>query len=129
MQLFERGRRADANTVEARAEVMETKAETITSALQREQPARSLMRTPEDLVEASLDDYNRGDFAQCIYHATESLKARPGMPAAWNNIVLCNGYLGKWGEAVRAAREGVRLEPEVAEARRNLEWALSEGGR
>jgi hypothetical protein len=126
-QLFQRGRRADANTVESRAEVMETKAETITSALQREQPARASVMTPENLVEASLDDYNRGDFAQCIYDATQSLKARPGMPAAWNNIVLCNGSLGKWKEAVQAAQEGVRLEPEVAEARENLEWARSEG--
>jgi hypothetical protein len=128
-QLFQRGRRADSNTVEARAEVMETKAERITSALQREQPARLSMMTPETLVEASLDDFNRGAFAQCIYDATQSLKMRPGMPAAWNNIVLCNGYLGKWAQAVEAAEEGVRLEPEVAEVRENLEWARSEGRR
>jgi hypothetical protein len=51
------------------------------------------------------------------------------MPAAWNNIVLCNGYLGKWAQAVEAAEEGVRLEPEVAEVRENLEWARSEGRR
>ncbi len=129
LQLFQRGRREDSNTIETRAKVMEKQAERITSALWREQPARSSIMTPEDLVEASLDDYNRGDFAQCIDHATESLKARPGMPAAWNNIVLCNGYLGKWGAAVQAAQEGVRLEPEVAEARENLEWALSKGVR
>jgi tetratricopeptide (TPR) repeat protein len=83
--------------------------------------------TPEDLVDASLDDFNSGNFSQCIHDATQSLKLRPGMPAAWNNIVLCNGYLGQWEEAVQAAEEGVRLEPEVAEARDNLEWARSEG--
>jgi hypothetical protein len=51
------------------------------------------------------------------------------MPAAWNNIVLCNGYGGKWAEAVQAAEEGVRLEPEIPAARQNLEWAISGGQR
>jgi len=129
VQLFQRGRRADSDAVDTQAARMEAEAERITYALRREQPARASMMTPEDLVEASLDDYNRGDFAQCIYDATQSLKTRPGMPAAWNNIVLCNGYLGKWEEAIQAAEEGVRLEPEVAEARQNLEWARSEGRR
>lgn len=129
VQLFQRGRRPDSNTVETRAETMEAQAESITTALQREEPARSSMMTPEDLVEASLDDFDRADYAQCIYDATQSLKARPGMPAAWNNIVLCNGYLGKWKEAVQAAEEGVRLEPEIPEVRENLQWALSEGRR
>jgi len=127
VQLFQRGRPADSNAVETRAESKEAEAERITSALQRAQPARSSMMTPENLMEASLAEYNRGNFAQCIYDATQSLKMRPGMPAAWNNIVLCNGSLGKWREAVEAAQEGVRLEPEVSEARENLKWALSEG--
>ena len=127
VQLFQRGRRADSNTVDTQAALMEAEAERITDSLRREQPARSLRMTPENLVEASLDDFNRGDFAQCIDDATQSLKTRPGMPAAWNNIVLCNGYLGKWEEAVQAAEEGVRLEPEMPEVRQNLEWARSEG--
>jgi hypothetical protein len=128
-ELFHRGRRADSNRVEIQAEIMEAQAVGITYALQRAQPARSSMMTPESLVEASLDEFNRGDFAQCIYDATQSLKMRPGMPAAWNNIVLCNGYLGKWEEAADAAAEGVRLEPEVRAARENLEWAISRGRR
>lgn len=128
-QLFQRGRRADSNTIEIRAQRMEAQAVRITNALRLAQPARSRTMTPESLVEASLDDFYRGDFAQCIYDATQSLKLRPGMPAAWNNIVLCNGYGGKWAEAVQAAEEGVRLEPEIPAARQNLEWAISGGQR
>jgi hypothetical protein len=127
IELVQRGRGAESKQVETQAEHMEARAVKITQALRRVQPARSRMMTPESLVEASLDDFNRHDFAKCIDDAAQSLKMRPGMPAAWNNIVLCTGHLGKWEEAVQAAEEGVRLEPEVAEARRNLEWALSEG--
>jgi hypothetical protein len=129
VQLFERRRWSDSNKVEIQAEIMEAQAVGITNALRRAEPARSWMMTPESLVEASLDDFHRGDFAACIDHATQSLKMRPGMPAAWNNIVLCNGYGGRWEEAADAAAEGVRLEPEVRAARENLDWALSKGRR
>ncbi|HVV45155.1 MAG TPA: hypothetical protein VHC72_08105, partial [Bryobacteraceae bacterium] len=128
-QLFQRGRQTDSNIIETRAQRMEAQAVRITNALRSAEPARTHIMTPESLVEASLDDFNRGDFAQCIYDARRSLKLRPGMPAAWNNIVLCNGYLGKWAEAVQAAEEGVRLEPEIPAVRRNLEWAISGGRR
>jgi hypothetical protein len=129
VQLFQRERWVDSNAVEMQARVMEAQAEKIAQALVREQPARSSLVTPESLIEASLEKFNRGDFVRCISDATQSLRARPGMPAAWNNIALCNGYLGRWDEAVRAAEEGVALEPEVPEARQNLEWARSEGRR
>jgi len=127
VQLFQRGRRADSNTVETQAKVLEADAGKISRALLQAQPARSSLTTPESLMEASLEEFNHGDFAKCISDAAQSLKMRPGMPAAWNNIVLCNGYLGNWGEAVEAAEEGVRLEPEIPAVRENLEWALSEG--
>jgi hypothetical protein len=129
IELAHHGRRAESNKVEAQAEHREARAAKVARALLREQPARSRMVTPESLVDASLDDLNRHEFAKCVADAAQSLKLRPGMPAAWNNIVLCNGYLGKWQEAVAAAEEGVRLEPEVAEPRANLEWARSQGRR
>jgi hypothetical protein len=129
VELLQHGRRAESSQVEAQAEKKEAGALKVAQALRREQPARSRMVTPESLVDASLDDFNRDEFEKCVEDAAQSLKLRPGMPAAWNNIVLCNGYLGRWEDAVAAAKEGVRLEPEVVEARENLQWALSEGRR
>jgi hypothetical protein len=129
LELFRRGRRADANRVDARAAALERNGEEISEILLREQPARSTMRTPENLMNASLDAYNRQDFAECAADAREALRHRPGMPAAWNNIVVCDASLGKWESAIAAAREGVRLEPESLAVRRNLEWVLSERAR
>lgn len=125
-ELFQRGRRADADAVESRATALYTAAGRATATLVRAQAARSTMRTPESYVDASLNDYNNNDFGLCVYDAAESLKLRPGMPAAWNNIALCNAYLGKWDEAIAAAREGFRLEPESDVVRQNLEWVVTQ---
>ncbi|HVW09290.1 MAG TPA: glycosyltransferase 87 family protein [Bryobacteraceae bacterium] len=129
VELSRRGRRADANAVEARSELLMLQGDRASDALLREQPGRSNLTTPESLVEASLEDYDRGDFAKCVYDAKESLKLRPGMPAAWNNIALCYGELGNWERAAAAAEEGFRLEPEVPEVRQNLEWAVAQKER
>ncbi|HVY95128.1 MAG TPA: glycosyltransferase 87 family protein, partial [Bryobacteraceae bacterium] len=120
-ELSRRGRRAEANKVQARSEILVRQADRVSDALLREEPARSQLTTPESLVDASLDDYDHGNFAKCVYEAMESLKLRPGMPAAWNNIAICYGELGNWERAVAAAEEGFRLEPEVPEVRENLE--------
>jgi hypothetical protein len=129
LELSRRGRRAEAKTIDKHAVALEIRGETIAKELARAQPARLALKTPEMLVNTSLDDYERGHFAQCAYHASESLKLRAGMSAALNNLVLCNGRMGNWERAVKAAEEGVRLEPEAPEARRNLEWALGHGRR
>ena len=83
----------------------------------------------KNYVDASLDDYNQGQFTQCIYDATESLKTRPSMPAAWNNISLCNAELGNWDAALAAATEALRIEPESDAVRQNRDWILSEKQR
>lgn len=128
-ELERRGRNAEANEVRLRSATMLDQARNMSIELVRLQPARSNAKTPEEFVDASLDDYNRGDFASCVADATESLKLRPGMPAAWNNIALCNAELGQWDAAVGAAREALRLEPESDVVKQNLDWALSEQRR
>ena len=124
-ELLRRGRTVEADSVKTQAALFYARGQSITGALVRVQPARLNVRTPEDYVDASLDDYNRGDYEQCVHDATESLKHRPGMPAAWNNISLCQAGLGKWDEAVAAAVEGLRIEPESDEVRQNLDWAIA----
>lgn len=129
IQLFQRGRKADSDAIENQAVAIYTRAGTVAMQLTRNQPARSTLVKPEDLVDASLNDYNNGDFAQCVYDATESLKLRGGMPAAWNNIAVCNAELGRWDDAVAAATEDFRLEPESDVVQQNLAWAIAERQR
>jgi len=103
---------------------MDTDAQRVSDALSRLQPARLVVRTPEGYVDMSEMDYNQGEYAQCVSDATESLKLRPSMPAAWYNISLCNSQLGNWDAAVAAATEGLRIEPESDVVRENLAWTL-----
>lgn len=125
-ELIRRGRASEAGVVENQASQMIARGQSISDALARLQPARLTIRTPEEYVDASRDEYYRGEFTQCIYDATESLKLRPDMPAAWNNICLCNAELGNWDAAIDAATEALRIEPESDVVRENLDWAVSE---
>ncbi len=124
-ELSHRGRTRESGDVQKQANLLLGRADQVSRNLSAAQPARWSLRTPEDYVEASLSDYNNGDFQQCISDARESLKLRPGMPAAWNNISLCEGELGNWDEAITAAREGLRIEPESEVVRENLDYAIA----
>ena len=124
-ELYKRGRSQEADEAELQANHLTAQAQTIYNVLVREQPARLQLKAPEDLVDDSLAEYNRGDYAQCVFDATESLKLRPGMPAAWNNISLCNFSLGNYDAAATAAAESLRLEPESDELRQYLNQALA----
>lgn len=124
-ELYRRGRSLEGNAVQNQSDKLSARGQQITDVLMRTDPARRTVHTPEDYVDASLDDYNRGDFTQCVYDATQSLKLRPGMPAAWNNISLCNAELGDWDASIAAATEALRIEPESDIVRENLEMAIS----
>jgi tetratricopeptide (TPR) repeat protein len=125
-ELFRRGRQVEANSAESRANYLETEAWNLYSAQLRTQPSRANFRTPEDLLEASLADYNSEAFSECVADATASLKFRPGVPAAWNNISICNAMLGKFDVAITAAREALRCDPGYWPAQQNLDWAISQ---
>jgi tetratricopeptide (TPR) repeat protein len=125
-ELLRRGRTREAYSVEDQASVIGKRAEGISESLSRLQPARLALRTPEDFVDMSQSDYDAGEYSQCLYDATESLKLRPGMPAAWYNISLCNGQLGDWDAAVAAATEAFRIEPESYDVRQNLDWTIAQ---
>jgi hypothetical protein len=124
--LLERGRVKEAYAVEDRAKTMDSQAQLVADSLTRLQPARLVLRTPEDYVDASQHDYDSGDYAQCVSDARESLKLRPGMPAAWYNISLCSSQLGDWDTAVAAATAAMRIEPESDDVRANLEWTIAQ---
>jgi len=124
--LLQRGRTAEAYAVENQANRMDAHAQQVADGLSRLQPARLALRTPEDYVDMSEREYNAGEYEQCVRDATESLKLRPGMPAAWYNISLCNAQLDNWDAAVAAATEALRIEPESDVVRENLEWTIGQ---
>jgi tetratricopeptide (TPR) repeat protein len=129
VELFRRGRAAEADAAENQSQLLAARAQEIYDALARQQPARLTTPTPEDYVYASLGDYENGAFADCVENARASLRLRPGMPAAWNNISLCNGSLGNWDAAIAAAKEALRSEPDYTIAQQNLDWELAEKRR
>lgn len=125
-ELLQRGRAAEAYAVEDRAKTMDAQAQHIADSLAQVQPARLVLRTPEDYVDTSEHDYDTGNYAQCVSDATESLKLRPGMPRAWYNISLCSAQLGDWDAAVAAATAAMRIDPESDVMRENLEWTIAQ---
>jgi hypothetical protein len=124
--LLQRGRTAEAYAVENLARDMDAHAQQVADSLTRLQPARLVLRTPEDYVNSSEQDYDTGEFEQCVIDAKESLKLRPGMPAAWYNISICSAQLGDWDAAVAAATAAMRIEPESDVVRENLEWTIAQ---
>jgi tetratricopeptide (TPR) repeat protein len=124
--LLQRGRVTEAYEVEDHAKQMDTRAQRVADSLTQLQPARLVLRTPEDYVDTSRRDYDEGNYEQCIVDAKESLKLRPGMPAAWYNISICSAQLADWDAAVAAATEAMRIEPESDIARENLDWIIAQ---
>jgi tetratricopeptide (TPR) repeat protein len=129
VELFRRGRASEADAAETQSQLLAARSLEIYNRLIREQPARLTMPTPEDFVYASLSDYENGAFAECIADAQASLRLRPGMPAAWNNISLCNGSLGNWDVAIAAAKEALHSEPDYTIAQQNLDWVTDQKRR
>lgn len=124
--LLERGRAKEAYEVEDSAKTIDDRAQHVAESLTRLQPARLVLRTPEDYVNTSEQDYDSANYAECISDATESLKLRPGMPAAWYNISICSAQLGNWDAAVAAAEAAMRIEPESDIVRENLDWTIAQ---
>lgn len=94
------------------------------SAAASKQPVSS--KTPEELVNDSLQMYQAHNFTGSIASAKAALAIRPGMAEAWNNIAASEAELKHWDAAVNAARQAVALKPDFQLAKNNLAWALSE---
>ena len=125
-ELYRRGRSDEADAAENKASALAAQSWERYYALARDEPARERLHTPEDYLDASLSDYNHGAFADCVTDATASLKFRPGVPAAWNNISTCNSELGHWDAAIAAAQQALRCDPDYWVAQQNLDWAIGQ---
>lgn len=83
-------------------------------------------KTPEALVNDSLEMYRERNFTGSIAAAKAALAMRPNMAEAWNNIAASEAELKHWDAAVNAAKQAVVLKPDFQLAKNNLAWALAE---
>jgi len=68
--------------------------------------------------------YQLGRFADSIDAARAALKQRRDYGLAWNNIAASYIGLSLWEDAIAAAEESIRVQPDDNElARNNLAWA------
>lgn len=80
----------------------------------------------EDWLNASLGDYQSGQFEKSIQDARAALKLRPDYPEAYNNIAADYASMHEWDQAISAAETAVRMKPDFQLAKNNLAWAQSE---
>ena len=78
------------------------------------------------LLNASLRQYQAGDFQGSIDTARKALALKPDFAEAYNNIAAGFASLKRWDEAIQAAHEALRLKPDYPLAQNNLRWAEGE---
>ena len=81
---------------------------------------------PYEGMEMSLVCFQSGNFAGCIAAARSVIEVRPDHAGAWNNICAALNQLGRFKEAKEAGEEALRLLPDFALAKGNLEVSLEE---
>jgi hypothetical protein len=81
---------------------------------------------PEDYLNESLKDFQRGQYAESIASARMALRLRPDYAQAWNNIAVSDVALGRFDDAIDAAQHALRINPDFQLAKNNLAWAISE---
>jgi tetratricopeptide (TPR) repeat protein len=84
-------------------------------------PARQLLG--DALYDAGSERLERGDAPQAERLLRESLVYRPGRAETHNNLGIALAQQGRLNDAVLEWREALRIRPDFADARRNLEMA------
>ena len=83
-------------------------------------------KTPEDLLNESMQLNQAGKYDASIAAARAALALRPNFAEAWNNIAAGYAAKRKWDQAIDAARRAVALKPDFQLAKNNLAWSLSQ---
>jgi tetratricopeptide (TPR) repeat protein len=91
------------------------------AAAQQQVPAAP---TVDGHLSSSLQNYRAGRMQQCIDDARAAPKFQPNLPVAWNNIAAYSNDLAKPDDAVAAAAQALRLQPDFQLARNNLALTL-----
>ncbi|HEY2954004.1 MAG TPA: hypothetical protein VGK89_02000 [Candidatus Eisenbacteria bacterium] len=79
--------------------------------------AAALAPSPRILLEWSLAETNRGQYAKAQGILRGLVERAPGLMMAWSQLAYVSYQLGDTAECVRAARGALRIDPGLAEAR------------
>jgi tetratricopeptide (TPR) repeat protein len=90
---------------------------------------RALNAWADNALAISLAEYNRGEFRACLTSVRQGLAIRPQSAGLHNNAAACHNSLGEWDAGIAAAREALRLSPDLAIAANNLAFALERKAR
>ncbi|MGH9598355.1 MAG: tetratricopeptide repeat protein [Terracidiphilus sp.] len=71
-------------------------------------------------INASLYQYQTGNYAGCLAAAQEALKLDPNSALAYNNIGAAYAGLRQWDPAIASEREALRVKPDFTLAKNNL---------
>ncbi len=74
----------------------------------------------DSLINASLYQYQNGNYAGCMASARQALKLDPNSALAYNNIGAAYAGLGQWDQAIENEREALRIEPGFTLAKNSL---------
>jgi tetratricopeptide (TPR) repeat protein len=91
----------------------------------RDAVANSILGRPSALtadywIDASLYQYQSGNYSGCISSAKEALKVKPDSELAYNNIGAAYAGLRQWDLAIENERQALRIKPDFELAKNNL---------
>ncbi len=87
---------------------------------------RPAAQTADYWINASLYQYQSGDYTGCIASAKEALKLKPDSVVAYNNMGAAYAGLRQWDLAIDNERRALRINPDFALAKNNLALYTSE---
>lgn len=87
--------------------------------------AKAILEHPAELsadewINASLYQYQSGNYQACVDAARQALKSRPESEIAYNNIGAAYAGLRQWDLAIENEHKALRIKPDFALARNNL---------
>jgi tetratricopeptide (TPR) repeat protein len=82
--------------------------------------ARPAVMNADDWINASLYQYQIGNFDACIADAQLALKLKPDSQLAYNNIGAAYAGLHQWDKAIENERAALRIKPDFTIAGNNL---------
>jgi Tfp pilus assembly protein PilF len=82
--------------------------------------------TEADYIKLSLAYFNKGDYNKSIEACQEILAIDSNSALAYNNMCAAYNALHQWDAAIDAGNKAIRIKPDFALARNNVNFALSQ---
>ena len=117
---------ASGDAADARATAAEALRLDPTDAAAKAILTRPAAQSADDWINASLYQYQSGNYDASIATARQALKLKPDSELAYNNIGAAYAGLRQWDLAIENEREALRIKPDFDLAKNNLALYASE---